>query len=304
MKVGVVGVGYWGIKHVEEYSALNVNMSICDLNKERLELCKKKFRKVKQVTLDYNDILSDDTIKAVSICTPNETHYKICKDFLNADKHVLLEKPMTLSYKQAKKLVEIANEKNLVLMVGHIYRFNNAIRKIRELVVKNYFGNIYTIKLTWTNLEPVFDRDILFDLAVHPFDIINFIFGKNPKIVFCMAKPFRKRKGEEIAFINGKLNKAIVAIELSWLTPKKVRELVLVGSKASAFVECVKQEVKIYQNETNEMKTLNIKPNNTIRTELKHFLERVNNRKKSIASGEIGAEIIRLVEETRNVMVR
>jgi predicted dehydrogenase len=141
-------------------------------------------------------------------------------------------------------------------------------------------------------------------LAVHPFDIINFIFGKNPKIVFCMAKPFRKRKGEEIAFINGKLNKAIVAIELSWLTPKKVRELVLVGSKASAFVECVKQEVKIYQNETNEMKTLNIKPNNTIRTELKHFLECVNNRKKSIASGEIGAEIIRLVEETRNVMVK
>lgn len=302
MKVGVIGAGYWGKKHVDEYTNIGVKLLVSDLVEGNLEFCREKYGV--DTTTDYSDILNDKSIKAVSICTPNQTHYHIAKECLEAGKNILLEKPMTLNYEDAADLVRIAKDNGLVLTVGHIFRFNKALEKMKELLEENGLGDdIYIIRLSWTNLERVWDRDIIFDLAPHPFDIVNYLFGKNPEIVSSIGEPFRKKTGEEAAFINAKLGKTLVNLELSWLTPEKVRRLVVVGSEKTAFVECVKQKIKIYDYETKEETDIPITPNNTIQDELRHFLDCVkSNRGKSINDGEIGAEIVRILENAKTLL--
>ena len=143
IKIVVIGAGRWGKKHIEEYLKIkDVELSwVSDLSKENLKLCEEKYN-IKNVTTDYNDILSSD-IQAVSICTSNETHFEICKDALNAGKHVLVEKPLTLDSKKAYELVKIAKKSKKLLAVGHIFRYNNAINEVKKLVENNYFGELY-----------------------------------------------------------------------------------------------------------------------------------------------------------------
>ena len=121
---------------------------VSDLSEENLEFCKKNFS-VKNVSNDYNDVLSSD-VEAVSICTSNETHYQVCKDALNAGKNVLVEKPLTLQSEKAFELVNLAKQKNKLLAVGHIYRYNNAINEVKKLIKKNFFGKLYYLRLQWT----------------------------------------------------------------------------------------------------------------------------------------------------------
>lgn len=298
--VGVIGAGYWGKKHVEELTRIGLKVTVSDLIDSNLEFCKNKFGCL--VIKNYIELLKKPEIRAVTIAAPNELHFQICKNALENGKNVLLEKPMTTSYSQAKELVDLANRLDLVLNVGHIYRFNNAIRKIKSLLDADYFGEVQIVKLTWTNREPVWNRDIIFDLAPHPFDIIHFLLGKNPEEVACIGEAYRRVGGEEAAFVNAKVGKTLVNLEMSWLTPEKIRRLVLVGSDKTAFVDCLTQEIKIHDHNTKEnTPIIQTQPNNTLQDELKRFVETIEsgNRSKSIADGQIGAEIVKILEFTK-----
>ena len=295
-KVAVIGVGYWGKKHVEEYTALGANVIAVDLDEEKLKFCAEKYGV--KTTNNYNDILLDDAIKAISICTPNETHYKIAKDCLNAGKNVLVEKPLAMTIEQGKELIDIAKDNGSTLAVGHIYRFNNAINKVKEMIENYELGEIRIVKLKWTNVEPLFeDRDVIFDLAPHSFDIINYLFKKDPDEISCIGNAYRrsKNKGVEAVFINCMLGEIIINIELSWLTPPKTRSLVVVGANKSVLVNCTAQTIKIVVG--NKFYDLEIIPNNTIRTELQTFLDRINDKsKQNVSSGEVGLDIVKMIE--------
>lgn len=297
--IGVIGVGYWGKKHVEELLNIGVRVTVSDLNQSNLKICKDKFGC--EGTTNYLNILKNPDIQAVVISTPNDTHYPICKDALQHGKHVLLEKPMTTIHRHAIELVDLAKKQNLILGVGHIFRFNNAINKMKVFLNQNYFGDVYIVKLTWTNHEPVWNRDIIFDLAPHPFDIIHFLFGKNPNEISCIGEAYRKESGEEAAFVNAKIDKILINLEMSWLTPEKVRRLVLVGSEKAAFVDCLSQQIKVHDFKTKEETTINqIQPNNTIQDELRHFINRIqNNEMVSFADGFVGSEIVKVLEITK-----
>jgi UDP-N-acetylglucosamine 3-dehydrogenase len=296
-KVAVIGAGYWGKKHVGEYLAIQgTEVVVADISADNRKACEEKF-KVRTVP-DYAQVLSDKSIIAVSICTPNETHYEICKEALEAGKHVLLEKPMTLVSGQARELADMAEKKRLVLSVGHIFRFNNAIVKARELVKSGELGEIYLAQLSWTNLEPIFEgRDILFDLAPHPFDIINNVLGASPDWVFSIGNTCRKKEGEEAAFVHGKVGKTLVSIDVSWVTPKKVRRLSLIGSKKSIFVDCLSQQMEEYDCATKAFRNLEMIANNTIGDELSHFLSCVASGQRSVSDARIGAEIVSTIED-------
>jgi len=140
-------------------------------------------------------------------------------------------------------------------------------------MIENYeLGKIHIVKLKWANVEPLFeDRDVIFDLAPHPFDIINYLFKKNPEEVFCIGNAYRrsKSKGVEAVFINSTLGEIILNIELSWLTPPKTRSLVVIGSNKSVLVNCTAQLVEVIEG--NKTYNLEIIPNNTIRDELRRF---------------------------------
>ena len=300
MKVGVIGAGYWGIKHVEEYSQLGVNITACDKDEKRLELCNEKYQTT--TVTDYHDILSDEQIKAISICTPNQTHYRIAKECLEAGKNVLVEKPLAMTVKEAQELVDIARDNENILAVGHIFRFNNAINKIKKIIDNGDLGEIRIVKIKWTNIEQLFDdRDVIFDLAPHSFDIINYLFGRDPDEVSCVGNAYRRSHDPEAVFINCRLDRTIINIELSWLTPPKTRYLTVVGSEKSVIVNATAQKIKVV--DTKGEYDLNIIPNNTIQDELSSFLECIIDKNKiSIAGGDIAVTTIKMIEITQRAL--
>jgi len=298
IKAGIIGAGYWGKKHVEEYAALGAQTFVTDLSEENLKSCREKYGSA--TYSDYRKILGDPSIKTVSICTPNSTHYKMCKEALESGKNVLVEKPFTLTYDKALELIKIAETKKLTLAVGHVYRFNNAIAKAKELVTSGALGDIYTVDFKWTNLEPVWaDRDIIFDLGAHPLDIVLNIFGKMPRNVFCNGAGFRQ-ENPEAAMINYNLGNVFVSMELSWVNPTKARTMTIVGSKKSIEVDCVNQTIKETDNAARAMTEVPVTRNNTLGDELAHFIESANTGKRAIHDAEIGGQVVRLLELARN----
>ena len=299
--IGVVGAGYWGKKHVEEYTAIGVNITVADVLNENLEYCQKKYGV--KVTKDYHNLLNDKTIIGVSICTPNATHYKIAREFLEVGKHVLVEKPLSMNVAEAEDLVNIARDNNIVLAVGHIFRYNNAINKIKEIIEKKEAGEIRIIKLKWTNMEKLFeDRDVIFDLAPHAFDIINYLLGHDPDEISCVGGAYRRSKDPEAVFINGRVGKTIINIELSWLTPPKTREVVIVGANKVLIVNATAQIIEVIEPDGKKY-TLETIPNNTIRTELEAFIRNMKNPKNvTAANGEIGLKNIKMIEVTRRAL--
>lgn len=290
MKVAVIGAGYWGQKHIEEYMALGHEVTVYDSDPE----LRKKYN-----SFTYEEILDNPEILAVSICTPNHTHYRIASDMLCAKKNVLVEKPMAMSTHEAVDLITCSKVHKSVLSVGHLYRFNNAINEVKRILPE--LGDIRQIKFVWINTEPKFNgRDILYDLAPHPFDIINYLLSKNPKIVSCIGEGFRTPE-IEVAQIDGFVDKTLINIELSWLTPPKTRTMTIVGSLKSLVVDCVKQEITVYSHAG--IYGLNIKTNNTIRDELQAFIGYIGDRElPNIVDGITGLNTIKEITECYRVM--
>jgi len=300
IEVAVLGVGYWGKKIVDEYTNIpGVKVkAVSDQMDKNLEFCRDRYG-IENLYHDYREVLKDDDITAVNVCLPNSLHYQACKDALDAGKHVLVEKPITLSSKDGTELVELAGNKNLALSVGHIYRFNNALLEIRRLMGQNFFGRPYNMNFTWMNLEPAFpDRDVIVDLAPHFFDMVNFIFDAWPARITCTGKPYRRKEMEELAYITCEMPSGVLAnATLSWLAPRKVRQIEIIGENRSALIDAVAQDVTIY--ESGYTYKLGIERNNTIRTELTNFLQSIGDPSTETRnSGIVGVRTVEMIEKS------
>jgi len=308
VNVAVIGAGYWGKKVIREYLQLSrsdpkvILSMVCDLKDENLRYCSEAFHiPEKKLNMDYKQALSSSGVDAVHICTPNETHHQICKEALSADKHVLLEKPMALHARHSWELVGIAESRGLILQVGHIFRFNNALRMMRDLIAQNYFGDLYYLKLQWTTLMPSpLDRDIIFDLGPHPVDIVNYLLRKWPIKVSCRARAYRRKLLEELAYVTMEFDGKLMAhIELSWLQPGKVRQAIIIGSERSASVDCLNQSIGIYENGDGDRFNLDVTRNNTILDEVSHFVESTLEGKNSNNLGSVGAKNVAILESLK-----
>jgi predicted dehydrogenase len=304
LKVGVIGAGRWGQKHVYEYSKMkDVELLwVSDISEDAI----KGFRDRYKVSTDYNDVLSSD-VEAVSICTSNKTHFEVAKAALESGKHVLVEKPLTEKTKDAYRLVDIAKENKRLLAVGHLYRYNNAINEVKKLVENNFFGDLYYLRLQWTiqwmpEIYPDKQLDIIVDMMPHLYDIMNYITGFWPKKITCFGKAFMKKNLEDTAYIFCEFpNNIMTHSEISWTLPEKVREVDVIGNKASAKIKAVSQEVMLFEG-SNEGKKFDIKPNNTLGDELKHFVEAVRKDITISNDGLIGAKTVELIEATRGAL--
>jgi predicted dehydrogenase len=299
--VGVIGVGYWGRKIVDEFSMLeNVDLiGISDLDEKNRDMCRDRFGVEKTYT-DYLELLEQPNLSAVSICTPNSSHYQVCKDALERGKHVLVEKPITVTSEEGRKLVDLAQKNELTLSVGHIFRFNNALTEIRRLIQEKFFGRVFLMELTWTNLEKAFpDRDVLMDLAPHMFDIQNYLLGEWPESITCAGGAYRRDSGEETAYVISNFKNGPVALSnISWLVPRKTRQVMLVGETRSAQIDAVAQEVTIF--ESGYTYRLGVERNNTIRDELIHFVKSIGDpMTETRNSGVIGVRTVELIEAAR-----
>ena len=312
VNVGVIGAGYWGKKVISEYLALakqnpEVNLlGVCDVQEQNLRCCKEVFQIPKEQLLNgYNELIDSSKIDAVHICTPNETHYKICKAALMAGKHVLLEKPMTLSSQQAFDLKDLAKKEELCLQIGYIFRFNNALKKARKLIEDGFFGDLYYLRLQWTTLLlPTPKRDIIFDLGPHPVDIVNFLLGMWPSKVVCKARAYTRKTLPETAYAIMEFDTRIMAnVELSWLQPGKERRVDVIGSKRFATIDCLDQNIEIFENHDKNGFKIDVQRNNTILTELKNFVDHISKNGEIINTGDVGPMNVLVLENLKKSLI-
>jgi len=237
MRMAVIGCGHWGPNHIRNFSTLpNVEVVACaDLSEERLATINAGYPNVQAFT-DYNELLADDEIDAVVVATPTASHFGIVKDSLQRGKHVLCEKPLTTSTANAEELVEIADKCDRLLMVGHVFIFNAGIQKLREYVRFGELGKVRYIHSTRTNLGPVrSDVNAVWDLASHDISILNYLLETEPVELSARGEAFLQPGIHDVAFITLSYpEQVLVNMHVSWLDPKKVRQVTVVGDKRMA----------------------------------------------------------------------
>ncbi|MFA7003417.1 MAG: Gfo/Idh/MocA family oxidoreductase [Verrucomicrobiia bacterium] len=234
IRVGVIGCGHWGPNHVRNFSTLaGSTVAACaDTNAERLRAMKRIFPTL-TTTGDYRQLLANPHVDAVVVATPTVTHHAIASEALRCGKHVLVEKPLALTAAHCRELRRLTRARRRVLMVGHTFLFNTGIRKLKDCIASGEIGKVYYMDSTRTNLGPIRrDAGVVWDLASHDVAIFNFLLGAQPLEVSARAERFFRKGIEDVAFISLSYPGRVIAnIHVSWLDPKKVRQIVISGSK-------------------------------------------------------------------------
>jgi predicted dehydrogenase len=318
-KVGVVGCGYWGPNLVRNFRSLpDCHLKImCDLSHQRLMHLKTLYPEV-QRSMDYGHVLNGVELDAVVIATAVKSHYPLAKASLLAGKHTFIEKPMASSSEQCEELIEIAQKKGLVLMVGHTFLYSPAVKKIREIVDSGDIGEIRYICARRLNLG-LFQNDInvAWDLAPHDISIILSVIGEQPVTVNCRGSAHITQGIEDVTTMClGFAKQRTAIIHSSWLDPRKVREMTIVGSKRMVVYDDVAPLEKIrifdarvespphydtfaefqYAYHYGDMYVPYIKQEEPLKTECQHFLDCIKHGTAPVSGGKQGLELVRILE--------
>src|SRR5262245_60037564 len=226
MKIAVVGMGYWGPNLVRNFlSSDHVdNVLCCDVQKKRLEKLEKKFHGV-ETTVSFDEAINRPDIDAVVLATPVSTHYPLGMRALEAGKHLLVEKPLTLKTSDAEDLIEAADKRGLTLMVDHTFVYTSAVRKIKDYLVSGEIGEVLYFDSVRVNLGLFqHDTNVIWDLAPHDISIMDFLVQKKP--VSVMAVGVRHFNGQEdMAYIVVNFPDNMIAhFHVNWISPVKVRK--------------------------------------------------------------------------------
>jgi predicted dehydrogenase len=319
IKVGVVGCGYWGPNLVRNFRSLPdcALKVMCDVNEDRLKHLKTLYPEVKGET-DFNHMVNSAGLDAVVIATTLKSHYAMAKASLLAGKHTFIEKPMAASFEECQELNDIAQEKGLVLMIGHTFLYSAAVKKIKEIVDWGDLGDIRYISARRLNLG-LFQQEInvAWDLASHDISIILHIMGEMPTSVNCRGSAHITPGVEDVTSMCltfGKDRSAIV--HSSWLDPRKIREMTIVGSKRMIVYDDVAPLEKIrvfdvrverpphydtfaefhYAYHYGDVYAPYIKQEEPLKTECQHFLDCIREGKTPLSSGAQGQETVRILE--------
>ena len=319
IKVGVVGCGYWGPNLIRNFRALpDCSLKVmCDLKQDRLKHLRTLYPEVEAST-DFNHMLNGCGLDAVVIATAVRFHYTMAKAALLAGKHTFIEKPMAASAKECEELVEIAQQKGLVLMIGHTFLYSPAVRKIKELVEWGDLGEIRYICARRLNLG-LYQKDInvAWDLAPHDISIILHIMEENPVSVNCRGSAHITPGIEDVTsmWLNFS-NDRTAMIHSSWLDPRKTREMTIVGSKRMIVYDDIAaiEKIKIYDARVErpphydtfgdfhysyhygDMHVPYIRQEEPLRSECQHFLDCVKEGITPLTDGKRGLELVRILE--------
>jgi len=248
MNVAVIGVGYWGANLARVFFQLSGAKlhSVCDIIKERLDYIKSSFPTV-ETTPDYRNLLKNREIEAVVVATEAQFHYQIAKECLEAGKHTLVEKPLSLTSRECRELIEIAKRRNRILMVGHTFEYNAAVRKLKEYVIGGDLGEIYYIYSSRLNLGKIRqDINALWNFAPHDISIILYLMESEPIRVAAQGLCCIQKGIEDVVFMHLEFASGVSAhIHISWLDPNKVRKMTVVGSKKMVVYDDIESDAKI-----------------------------------------------------------
>ena len=320
VNISVIGLGYWGpnlVRNVNAFPGIKLH-SICDLDGDRVNIIGANYTTAKTCK-DYREILSDDEVDAVVIATPVHTHYELAKAALNAGKHVLVEKPMTDNVESAAELVRLANEKNLILMVDHVFVYSSPIRKVKEIFDSGELGDLFFIDSIRINLG-LFQHDInvVWDLAPHDLSIVDHLIERLPKSISAFGGNHTGGSIEDVAYLNMDFGDGLIAnCHVNWLSPVKVRHLLIGGSKKSILYNDLdlSEPVKVYDRgisvnvsdaerrhglmidyRSGDVVSPHFERCEALKVMVEHFAECIRDKKKPLTSGEEGLRVVRILD--------
>ena len=317
MKIGVVGFGYWGPNLVRNFQATpGVEGIVCfDSSEKRLQVAKQKFPSIETVRT-YEELLKREDVKAIVVATPVSTHFPLGMKALDAGKHLLLEKPMAESSEQCKQLIAVAARSKLTLMIDHTFVYTGAVRKIKEFIDEGRLGEIMYFDSVRVNLGLFqHDTNVIWDLAPHDLSIMDYLIGLDPVSVSAVgAKHFSDK--EDIAYITIRYNNQLLAhFHVNWMSPVKVRKILIGGSKLMAVYDDMEpsEKVKVYdkgvdikeresiykvlvQYRTGDMWAPKIDPNEALGFMTAEFVDSIRTGKRPTSDGRAGMKVVTILE--------
>lgn len=325
IKIGVIGYGYWGpnlVRNFAETQGLTV-ASVADLNPKKLEIVQKRYPNIKTTTR-FEELINDTSIDAIAVATPVSTHFELGMAALKGGKHLWLEKPMTETFAQARQLVDEAEKQKRLLIVDHTFIYTGAVRKMAELIKSDDLGSIYYYDSIRVNLG-MFQHDVsvISDLAVHDFSILDFLLKEQPVEVSAVGTNHFPGTPENLAFITLFYDSGIIAhINVNWLAPVKVRQILIGGSKKMITYNDLEpsEKVKVYDKgisftddpqkiyemrvgyRTGDMWAPQLDAREALKIEGEHFVDCIVNGTKPQTDGLLGMGVVQLIEAATKSM--
>jgi predicted dehydrogenase len=317
IKLAVVGYGYWGpniIRNVIDRPELEL-WGLCEMNAERVAKFSARYPGVR-TTDDLDEVLADPTVDAVSIATPPATHYPLVKRALEANRHVLVEKPLATCLADAEELMALAAERGLILMPGHTFLYSPAVNKVRELIDSGELGEIYFVTSSRMNLGIYQPDGVVNDLAPHDLSILLYWIDRPVTMVAASGSTVFQNGVPETAFLTLSFEHGPTAnIQLSWLAPHKVRQTIVVGSKRMVVYDDAATDgaVRVYDRgfdftepkdfgeyqltyRSGDMVAPRLEPAEPLGLELADFAHAVHTGARPRSDAPLGVEIVRILE--------
>lgn len=320
-KVALVGYGYWGpnlLRNFFDTPGCEV-LYCCDKEIIRLKEVRRRYPSV-ITTTSFDEILKDSDLDAVIVATPTKFHFELAKSTLELGKDVLIEKPMTIDTKEAKILVDLAQKKKKILMVDHTFLYNEAVKKIKEILNSGELGEVLYMDSVRANLG-LFQKDsnAIYDLASHDFSIIQYLLDKKPVSVQAFGKS-HINKQEDVCYVFVEYAGGIFAhFHLSWLSPLKIRKTIIVGTKKMLVYDDVEpsEKIRIYEKgvtivpgltkklesanisyRTGDAWMPNIKGTEALSLMARDFIDCITKRTQPLSNGKMGYEVVELLEKS------
>jgi len=317
MKFGVIGYGYWGPNIVRNLMSLEGShvIAIAEISPAARLRAQKAYPGV-LVTANAMDVITSTEIDAIAVVSPVWTHYELTKAALENGKHVFVEKPFTSTGAQGESLINLAEQKNLKIMVDHTFLFTGAVKKIRQLLDEGALGNLYYYDSTRVNLG-LFQHDVnvLWDLAPHDLSIMDYLIKGNPEAVVASGQGHLNGH-EDVAFMTLYFPEKVIAhINVNWLSPVKVRTTLIGGEKrmvvwndleADEKVKVYDKGVKISSREgvyellvsyrSGDMWSPQLEQGEALRQELSYFVDCVSTGQEPFNNGSAGLRVVRMLE--------
>jgi len=248
LNVGVIGAGSWGKNIVRNFAtAKRCNLKyVCDLDEKLLAVQKRNFPFIETST-DLEKVLGDSEVDAVAIATDVPSHFAVAQKSLEAGKHTYVEKPLTLKAADSRVLVELAREKGLKLMVGHLLEYHPAVNYLKEMIDTGKVGQAYYMYTQRVNLGIVRrNENAWWSLAPHDISVICYLLGSEPVSVSAHGQCFLQKDIEDVVFATIKFTDGKVAnVHCSWLDPHKIRKMTVVGSEKMVTFDDMEANEKI-----------------------------------------------------------
>jgi len=309
-QIGVIGAGGWGINHVRTYNQLTdcTRLMVSDLFEKNLEKVKEINPEI-SVRTKAEDLINDESLEGIVIATTSDSHYPLAKDALLKGKNVFVEKPLCLDLDQAKDLIKIAEEKNLVLMVGHLLLYHPAVTWIKNYIKSGELGELYTISSQRLNLGKVRTTENAFwSLAPHDVSIMMHLVDSDIKKSTGIGGDFINKGIEDTFFFSLEFENGVIGNgHVSWLDPNKTRQFTIVGSRRMiVFDDMSKNEkVKVFEKRVGEGLSLidegyfvpELDKTEPLKLECQHFIDCIKNKTQPLTDGKNGLDVTKVMLE-------